>query len=534
MSLRRGQYRPSGLVAEWNPGNGLATTRAGRVGDRTLNGNHGEIYGRPVLSFDGVSDKITIDTPFDVFGGHRYAICAFNIYCDSSNSTERQLYYSNWSTGSSSRVDIHLTTTDKLELTCRGGSVSDPTSTATSTKSIPQDEWLSLLVAVDIEDDKVYVWLNGEVFEVFNFDTGFSQNTFAADVPQIQWYGLFPSVYKDFSGYMKNLGIKGTNTIPTLADVRFFHENPERFLLSFGFDAAYLVNEGISSTKCIDLSGNNHHATVTGASWVSNVAAGGQTWVKGRSQINDASWVDPTDDRSFTVDDGSIFSPGDVIRVRSELLLVDHVSTNTLYFLSRGYLGTTPETLADNDVVYIVGDRFGPDGMFFDGTTHALYVPHSTDFDFGVNQDFSFVAWVLLKGTQYVSWPGLITKGICSISSKSFAFGIGNYRNPMMYIANGTTRAQIKADTYVTLNEMHMLGFTADRDGNGQMYVDGVPDGPPVDISAYNVPLDDTGDIAIGSWVAGSYFVGPIKRVQVFKRALSAGEIQALYDQGVN
>jgi hypothetical protein len=76
-----------------------------------------------------------------------------------------------------------------------------------------------------------------------------------------------------------------------------------------------------------------------------------------KDAINDATWVDPAVDTTFNVDNGSRFRIGDQIQVEGseELMLVTAVDTNTLTVV-RGYAGTTPENLADNKVINILGN----------------------------------------------------------------------------------------------------------------------------------------------------------------------------------
>jgi len=76
-----------------------------------------------------------------------------------------------------------------------------------------------------------------------------------------------------------------------------------------------------------------------------------------KDAINDSTFTDPAADTDFVVDNGSRFRVGDQIQVESseELMLVTAVSTNTLTVV-RGYAGTTPEDLADNKVINILGN----------------------------------------------------------------------------------------------------------------------------------------------------------------------------------
>jgi len=76
-----------------------------------------------------------------------------------------------------------------------------------------------------------------------------------------------------------------------------------------------------------------------------------------KDAINDSTFTDPAADTDFVVDNGSRFRVGDQIQVEGseELMLVTGISTNTLTVV-RGYAGTTPEDLADNQVINILGN----------------------------------------------------------------------------------------------------------------------------------------------------------------------------------
>jgi hypothetical protein len=76
-------------------------------------------------------------------------------------------------------------------------------------------------------------------------------------------------------------------------------------------------------------------------------------------RINDASYVDALTDTSFVVENGSRFRVGDQIRMEQagEIMLVTGVDTGTdTLTVTRGYGGSTPEALADDAVLSILGN----------------------------------------------------------------------------------------------------------------------------------------------------------------------------------
>ena len=76
-----------------------------------------------------------------------------------------------------------------------------------------------------------------------------------------------------------------------------------------------------------------------------------------KDAINDDTYTDPSADTDFVVDNGSRFRVGDQIQVEGseELMLVTSINGDTLTVI-RGYAGTTPENLADNQVINILGN----------------------------------------------------------------------------------------------------------------------------------------------------------------------------------
>ncbi|MGB7582933.1 MAG: DUF5309 family protein [Sedimentisphaerales bacterium] len=76
-----------------------------------------------------------------------------------------------------------------------------------------------------------------------------------------------------------------------------------------------------------------------------------------KDAVNDSTFTDPDIDTQFVVDNGSRFRVGDQIQIEGsrELMLVVGVNGNTLT-VTRGYGGTLPDNLADNQVINILGN----------------------------------------------------------------------------------------------------------------------------------------------------------------------------------
>jgi len=76
-----------------------------------------------------------------------------------------------------------------------------------------------------------------------------------------------------------------------------------------------------------------------------------------KDAVNDSTFSDPSTDTDFVVDNGGRFRVGDQIQIEGseELMLVTAINSNTLTVV-RGYAGTTPENLADDQVINILGN----------------------------------------------------------------------------------------------------------------------------------------------------------------------------------
>ncbi len=508
-------FRPDGQVLSLDfAGSPLA--RSGTIIDQSGRGNSGTVYGRPAVSFDGVNDYLDVDTPFDALGGHRYAVMAGWFYFE--GSSDRAIYHSRYSGGAFVRVHIRLLDDDTLVVSCATAKGDSLTSEIT-TNTLPQNQWVSLLILMDAEDNLSTVWVNGQLLETLAMTPAFSQDTFEADVPEDILWGIHPSIAYQYDGKMKNLGFGGFDAPPTLADAKRFHNFPQQWLGEFGFDAYYRCNEGAGG-DIIDWSGNGHTMSRVGATWNTG-ANGGDTWVKGSDAINDSSWTDPVADTTFVVDNGSKFAANDIIRVSdsAELMQVTNVSTNTLT-VTRGYLGTTAEALANDDVLLIQGDGYNPEGLFFEGLRTYVETTDSVNLT-GSN-------WTMLTWVNNAKSASTTIKRILSWDNAAFDLA---YQS-----SNGRVYVYAPSTGWVHLGNL--------PDGEGVMaLVSVIYDGSDITMRVNGEnpqtrsgvgALDVDGTMRIGARrsVVQAYFEGKLDDIQIYNEVLSTGEIIALYNQG--
>ena len=163
----------------------------------------------------------------------------------------------------------------------------------------------------------------------------------------------------------------------------------------------------------------------------------------------------------------------------------------------------------------------------FDGAGDYITKSNDANLNFGANTDFSLECWIR---TTTDSADDLISKGSDSGTNK---------RYHVLVLSNGKIRAIIRSSSEVftdsssTINDglWHYIVATYDRDGNLQIYIDGVADGSAVDISGQG-DIDDTAEpLAIGIKSQDELsrpFDGDIALVRIWNRLLSSTEVALL------
>ena len=166
--------------------------------------------------------------------------------------------------------------------------------------------------------------------------------------------------------------------------------------------------------------------------------------------------------------------------------------------------------------------KFG-NAITLDGTGDYVTFADAATLRFdGSTQDFSLFAWIRrgATGSHYV-----VAKKDSTSDGYHMRFTSGS----------GALECQINSTNFASTTTItdtttwHLVGCTFDRDGNGQAFVDGLPDGTPEALSSTSLATTATFDI--GAFLAGpEYFNGAIDEARVYNRALSPAEVSALYN----
>jgi len=173
------------------------------------------------------------------------------------------------------------------------------------------------------------------------------------------------------------------------------------------------------------------------------------------------------------------------------------------------------------------------DALQFDGTTSYVDVPSYPDINPGTG-DFSIDAWVQRA-------PGDV--GVRVIVDKRSNVG-GYFGYEFFLFDNGRLGCQIADGAYnnwatlpgqtVPPTGWHHVALTVERGSTplGRFYLNGQPFGPTFNPSGYPGSLSSNAPFRVGaiSYSGSSKFLGGIDEVEMFRRALTPAEVQAIYD----
>jgi len=199
--------------------------------------------------------------------------------------------------------------------------------------------------------------------------------------------------------------------------------------------------------------------------------------------------------------------------------------------------GTTAEDSAGgndgtlvNGPVWTTGQIGG--ALSFDGNNDSINVPDNDDFTSNVG---TVCAWIKLSGwgeNNYGRIAQHLTGLVKSGNAKGFDWNVrGSTHNIAFGLYNGSSYSTIgSAPDSVSLDKWYHVAVVWDGT-NVITYIDGSQSGTPVPQTI--VPANPSTNLLIGTNNAGNYnFNGKIDDVRIYDRALTADQIEQLYEPG--
>jgi hypothetical protein len=159
-----------------------------------------------------------------------------------------------------------------------------------------------------------------------------------------------------------------------------------------------------------------------------------------------------------------------------------------------------------------------------------LSAPNPTKLSYAVGQDFSLCAWVMVTATFTT---GLVAGKIDGKTNQGYGIyveKVGQAYVPIVVINGPANKVSFVSAVNLFDAQWHHLVFTVDRDGNGILYIDGVPQ-EPFDVSTTANVDFNTEDFYVGGNASGENFAGMIDEVIAFNRELTWIDVEKLYNE---
>lgn len=176
----------------------------------------------------------------------------------------------------------------------------------------------------------------------------------------------------------------------------------------------------------------------------------------------------------------------------------------------------------------IVGADWVPQGLDFNGTSDYIDLGNPSTLNFGTS-DFSIFAGIIcsdLLGSTYrqiVNKEGVDPRYYFRVQDDAQGQGVLH-----VMIDDGVTSVSNFGVTHVDDNTLHHVGVTFDRSGFSRLYIDGLPEGSPVNISAVG-DIDNNNNFLIGKRHDNTdYFKEILEYIYVFPAVLIPSQVATL------
>lgn len=178
----------------------------------------------------------------------------------------------------------------------------------------------------------------------------------------------------------------------------------------------------------------------------------------------------------------------------------------------------------------LTADRWGltAGAYSFNGTDAGIQIGNQPEFNF--KGDFTLSVWVRATKPQLAKY--VVGK---HSASQPNAYGLGTDDSGRMYAflhnADSSARPEIRnVGPVLDDGRWHHLVAVFERSVSLRGYLDGVQIGVSDSITNHTNPLTNAYPLWVGRIASGQYFSGNIDDVRIYNRALSASELQHLYE----
>lgn len=160
----------------------------------------------------------------------------------------------------------------------------------------------------------------------------------------------------------------------------------------------------------------------------------------------------------------------------------------------------------------------------FDGTNDYVEISDNANLRFDdTSADFSLFVWVkrTTTGTEYI-----ISKEDADDDGWRMQFDAGNT------VTCSVDATDITSSTTITDTNWHHVGCTVDRDGNGQIYIDGKPNGSGVSMGSDSMATTSNIRVGTRSYTSTSFLSGIIDEVRIYNYVVPASLVKQIYTNG--
>jgi hypothetical protein len=191
-------------------------------------------------------------------------------------------------------------------------------------------------------------------------------------------------------------------------------------------------------------------------------------------------------------------------------------------------LGISNGTLYGN--TQWVPGRIGPTALSFDGSGDYVDCGNDSSLNLGTS-NFTISAWINVRSVPVGLCPGIVSKWQ-DLNNRWYFHVFGPDYIQFTSKTNGNFVYYVNTDHFLSFNQWYHVCFVAD--GLGKIYVNGQDRTTGVSYTPASLSNNATLKIGYNGYTGSQqYFDGMIDDVRIYDRALSAAEVQALYQAGL-